>query len=85
MEQSQATTEAQPRVVIGALVGLLVVLLVMAIFPWIWICWKFKVNKGLKRDKQQKRYYIVWHIAIYLVCAVLHKKQSIMLVDTILQ
>ena len=54
-EQSQATTEAQLKVVIGALrlVGLLVVLLVMAIIPWIWICWKFKVNKGSKRDKEQ--------------------------------
>ena len=61
------------QALIGALVGLVMVLLVMAIIPWIWICWKFKVNKGPKRDKQQKRYCIVWHIAIYLICAVLHK------------
>ena len=47
------------QALIGALVGLVMVLLVMAIIPWIWICWKFKVNKGLKRDKQQKRYTIL--------------------------
>ena len=43
------------QVVIGALVGLLVVLLVMAIIPWMWICWKLKVTGGLKRNKQQAR------------------------------
>ena len=47
-------TEAQ--VVIGSLVGLVMVLLVMAIIPWTWICWKSKVNRELKRDKQQARY-----------------------------
>jgi hypothetical protein len=48
------------QAVIGALVGLVVVLLVMATIPWIWICWRSKVNKGPKGDKQQIRciYYI---------------------------
>ena len=55
-EQSQATIEVQLKVVIG----LLVVLVVMAIIPWIWIYWKFKVNKRPKGDKEQIRYYIVW-------------------------
>ena len=51
-----STREVQA--LIGALVGLVMVLLVMAIIPWIWICWKFKVNniKRPKGDKQQIRY-----------------------------
>ena len=45
--------EVQLEAVTGALVGLLVVLLVMATIPWIWICWKSRVNvKGPKRDKK---------------------------------
>ena len=50
-----SSTEVQYHVVIGALLGLLIVLLVMAIIPWIWICWRLKVNGRLKRDKQQAR------------------------------
>ena len=48
--------EAQHHAVIGALVGLVMVLVVMAIIPWIWICWRFKLKGGLQRDKQQARY-----------------------------
>ena len=48
-----SSTEVQ--VIIGVLAGLLVMLLVMAVIPWIWIYWKLKVNGGLNRDKQQAR------------------------------
>ena len=65
------------QALVGALVGLVMVLLVMAIIPWIWICWKFKVNKGLKRDKQQKRYYIVWYIAsLPCLCSKIYTRSS---------
>ena len=54
--QPLSSTEAQCHRIIGALAGLVMVLLVMAIIPWIWICWRFKLNRGLKRDIQQARY-----------------------------
>ena len=50
-----SSTEAQCHRIIGALAGLVVVLLVMAIRPWIWICWRLNANGGLERDKQQAR------------------------------
>ena len=53
---TKALSNTEVQVVIGALAGLLMVLLVMAIILWIWICWWLKTKKGLKRGKQQARY-----------------------------
>ena len=71
MEQTQASTEAQNvscttnslpvatetqyHIVIGILAGLVIVLLVMSIVPWVLICLKLNVTRGLKRHKQQAR------------------------------
>ena len=43
------------KAVIGALVGLVVVLLVTTILPWMWIWWRLKLKDRLKRNKQQAR------------------------------
>ena len=40
---------------LGALVGLLMVLLVVTIIPWIWIWWRLKLKGGLQRDIHQAR------------------------------
>ena len=40
---------------LGVLIGLLTVLLLVAVIPWIWVCWQLKVNRGQKWDKQQER------------------------------
>ena len=47
-------SSTEEQLLIGALVGLLVVILVLSTIPWIWTCWKLKV-KGLKRDIRQAR------------------------------
>ncbi len=61
--------EAQLEAVIGALAGLVVVLLVMAIIPWIWICWRSKVNQEPKGDKQQIRCIYIYYrnITLYML------------------
>ena len=48
----QSNKEGQYQVIIRALVGLLAVLLVVVIIPWIWICWK--VTGGLNRNNNRQ-------------------------------
>ena len=40
---------------LGVLVGLLMMLLVVTIIPWIWIWWRLKLKGGLQRDIKQAR------------------------------
>ena len=51
----QSSTQAQYYAVIGALVGLVIILLAMAVVPWIWIGWRLKMKGGLQKDKQRQR------------------------------
>ena len=58
MEQlnGSAANQCQPTQALGALLGLVVIVLVVVVTGWVWTCWIMKKRGGIKitSDKQER-------------------------------